>query len=234
MSKLLTLGVSGNLDFGAVATCDACSGSMCDNHLRSSALVEADVEEAGHLETIAHFRDGLREAFYAYDYDANGNRTSQIEDLGAGEVETTYDYDDADRLIETERAGRITTYVLDAVGNRAEEIITEGALTTEKTFDYNLRDQLERTWVDGSLEAEYAYDANGNRIEATQGGVTREFHFGARDRLLSLNVQGSPPEVEWTTTMRVFGSPRPRPPRRGDSAGTARRWLSRPTSSATC
>lgn len=25
----------------------------------------------------------------------------------------------------------------------------------------------------------------------------REFHFGARDRLLSLNVQGSPPAVEW-------------------------------------
>ena len=54
---------------------------------------EQTYDEAGRLKTLAHFRDGLREAFYAYDYDDNGNRTSQIEDLGAGEVETTYDYD---------------------------------------------------------------------------------------------------------------------------------------------
>ena len=159
---------------------------------------EQTYDEAGRLETIAHFRSGIREAFYAYDYDLNGNRSSQTEDLGAGEVLTTYDYDRADRLVETERAGRVTTYVLDAVGNRREEIVTEGGLTTTRTFDYNARDQLERIWLDGSLEAEYAYDANGNRIEATTGGVTREFKFGARDRLLSLNVQGSPPEVEWT------------------------------------
>ena len=158
---------------------------------------EQTYDEAGRLETIAHFRDGLREAFYAYDYDLNGNRSSQTEDLGSGEVLTTYDYDRADRLVETERAGRVTTYVLDAVGNRREEIVTEGAVTTEKTFDYNARDQLQRIWLDGSLEAEYAYDANGNRIRATTGGVTREFNFGARDRLRSLNVQGSPPEVEW-------------------------------------
>ncbi|RFF32618.1 RHS repeat-associated core domain-containing protein [Wenzhouxiangella sediminis] len=159
---------------------------------------EQTYDEAGRLETIAHFRSGLREAYYAYDYDLNGNRSSQTEDLGSGEVLTTYDYDRADRLIETERDGRITTYVLDAVGNRAEEIVTEGGLTTTRTFDYNARDQLERVWLDGALEAEYAYDANGNRISATTDGVTREFNFGARDRLLSLNVQGSPPEVEWT------------------------------------
>ena len=154
-------------------------------------------DAVGRIATIGHFAAGTRQAFYRYEYDANGNRTSQIEDLGTGEVETTYAFDSADRLIESQRDGRTTNYVLDAVGNRIEERKTENAITTIKTFDYNARDQLEQTFADGVLEAAYSYDANGNRIAADKNGIVRQFNFTARDRLKSLNLQGAPPEVEW-------------------------------------
>lgn len=69
--------------------------------------------------------------------------------------------------------------------------------TTIKEYTYNERDQLVSVHVDGELEVEYEYDANGNRIRSIRGGLTKEYNFSARDRLVSLNVQGSPPEVEW-------------------------------------
>ena len=158
---------------------------------------EQTYDEAGRIATVEHYNGGEREAYYEYAYDDNGNRISQIEDLGSGETETTYQYDGADRLTEVTRLDRTTEYVLDDVGNRTEEIVTDPGGTTVKTYAYNERDQLQTVHIDGVLEVEYEYDANGNRIQATTGGIIRHFNFSARDRLVSLNVQGSPPEVQW-------------------------------------
>ncbi len=98
---------------------------------------------------------------------------------------------------QAQAGGALETSVLDPVGNRIEETRIESGLMTIKTLDYNVRDQLERTFIDGVLEAEYTYDANGNRIAADKNGIIRQFNFTARDRLKSLNLQGAPPEVEW-------------------------------------
>jgi YD repeat-containing protein len=161
------------------------------------ARTDQAYDAAGRLSQFSHFRDGERQAHYAYQYDSNGNRVSQVEDLGAGETETVYTYDAADRLIQTDRAGRITDYVLDAVGNRMEETTTDAVSSTTKTLSYNNRNQLEEIQIDGVLHAEYVYDANGNRIQATIAGVTKHYTFGARDRLTSLATEGGAPEVEW-------------------------------------
>jgi len=154
-------------------------------------------DAAGRLSQISHFNNGERQAQYAYAFDENGNRVSQIEDLGGGEVNTSYTYDDADRLVQTDRDGRVTDYVLDEVGNRTEETVTDALSSSSKAFSYNPRNQLQTIHLDGVLQSEYLYDANGNRVQATTAGITKEYTFSARDRLKSLATQGSPPSVEW-------------------------------------
>ena len=111
---------------------------------------------------------------------------------------TSYTYDDADRLVQTDRDGRVTDHVLDEVGNRTEQTVTDALSSSSKAFSYNPRNQLQTIHLDGVLQSEYQYDANGNRVQATTAGITKEYHFGARDRLIRLNTQGSPPGVEWT------------------------------------
>jgi RHS repeat-associated protein len=100
----------------------------------------------------------------SYGYDDAGNRTAAggttysfnaLNQLTSDSAGTTYDYDDAGRLIET----------------------ADGSQTT--TFEYDLLDQLTEV-DDGTTAGSYAYDALGRRASRTVGSTTTENHYGDR------------------------------------------------------
>jgi RHS repeat-associated protein len=152
---------------------------------------------ANRLTGLTHQAFGGDVARYIYEYDANGNRTRQVEENGQGEQVTTYSYDSADRLTGVTYPDQQASYGYDAAWNRTSETLrdlTENTLISDKTLDYNSRNQL--TSVQDSqhpaLNTSYSYDANGNQTGKTQGGSTTDYAFDARDHLRSITTDGSP------------------------------------------
>ena len=78
---------------------------------------------------------------YAYEYDENGNLSSQVSPMGNT---MRYSYDKLDRLEETlDPAGRKESYTYDSVGNLTKKTVNDTRVTS------------------------YVYDANGNLTSLT-------------------------------------------------------------------
>ncbi|MGD8568866.1 MAG: RHS repeat protein [Gammaproteobacteria bacterium] len=60
---------------------------------------------------------------FAYDYDPNGNRTQQTETNGGADEETTYTYDDNDRLQSIEHPDTTITYSYDATTGKTKWLL---------------------------------------------------------------------------------------------------------------
>lgn len=184
-----------------VATVTNAGGTTAYTYDRSSLLTQTAYPN-GTQATVAY--DGARRqtnvanrqgtatvSSYAYTYDANGNRTQQIETNGAAAETTTYDYDATDRLIEVRYPVTTTVYTYDAAYNRSTERTTNSATQTvevDKTYAYNNRNQL--TGVtdnqNGANNVTYGYDTNGNQTVKTKNGVTTTFVYDVRDQLVSV------------------------------------------------
>ncbi len=133
-------------------------------------------------------------ASWAYAYDANGNRTEQVETNGGAPETTSYTYDAADRLIEVAYPEKTVATTLDPVGNRLTEVTTDAshAPTSAKTYAYDIRDRL-LSIVDSvapTNNATFTWDANGNQIGKSAGGVQHGFLFDALDRLVEVQRNG--------------------------------------------
>ncbi len=136
-------------------------------------------------------------SYYLYNYDANGNITS--------ENNTTYTYDELNRLKTWYKPSTTitTTYNYDKVGNLTE--VKEGA-TPIKNFTYNAASQITNSGYiyddNGNLTADgtytyiydaenrltevkqgtnslatYTYDADGKRLSKTTGANTLYYHY---------------------------------------------------------
>ena len=80
---------------------------------------------------------------YAYQYDANGNRSLQLEQNGGAVETTSYQYDAADRLWQVAYPDQTTTYTLDGVGNRRTETSVQGEDTiVDREYRYDARHRL--------------------------------------------------------------------------------------------
>jgi len=164
----------------------------------STSTTEYDT--AGRIQSIVHAKAGSEIAHAAYTYDANGNRTEQKEANGAvtgnAEQRTTYTYDNADRLTDTQTPDRSTHYVLDATGNRTHETIRDASnvLIGDSTLVYNARDQLTtRDDPAANVHVALTYDADGNTQTQTDASGPRTFRYDARDRLMTLEQPNAPP-----------------------------------------
>jgi RHS repeat-associated protein len=150
---------------------------------------------AGRVLAVAHTLGAATVSRYDYLYDANGNRTQQIEQNGGAAETTTYGYDDADRLTDIAYPDQFVSYTYDAVGNRLSEHGTDGAGTTilDRLFTYNARDQLEAIddLLDPAQSIAYTYDANGNQVGKQQGAVATTFAYDVLDRLTQVTEDGS-------------------------------------------
>lgn len=159
----------------------------------SSARYAYDL--ANRIRTIDNLQNSAPVSRFEYQYDDNGNRTTQVETRGGSSETTTYVYDDDDRMEEVAYPENTTSYSYDSVGNRLTEQArdTAGTLITDREFDYDERNQL-RTITDHLNAAEsvdYDFDANGNQTVKTKGGVATAFAYDVRDNLRTLTQGGS-------------------------------------------
>jgi RHS repeat-associated protein len=162
-------------------------------------------EGTGRVDSIISASGATTLASHSYDYDKNGNRTSQTENLplsGGNSIETTsYDYDTADQLTSFTIAGasptRTTTYQHEGWNRRTETLTVGGSVTERKRYHYNARQELD--WVryynpasvptDASAhtrEVAYAYDTRGNTTARTDSATPSENLAFAYDALNQL------------------------------------------------
>ncbi|QQR75325.1 MAG: RHS repeat protein [Holophagales bacterium] len=151
-------------------------------------------DAANRLTRLDNRQNSALVASWAYAYDANGNRTEQVETNGGAPETTSYTYDAADRLIEVAYPEKTVSTTLDPVGNRLTEVTTDASHTTTsaKTYAYDIRDRLLST-VDSvapANNATFTWDANGNQTGKSEGGVQHGFLFDALDRLIEVQRNG--------------------------------------------
>jgi len=115
--------------------------------------------------------DASGETMVLYDYDASGRLARK--DMGNGTY-TTYDYDAGGQLIHLINYapdGTVNSrfdYTYDDLGRRTSMTTLEG----EWTYGYDNADRLMFVALPGGRLIEYEYDATGNRISSTDGGIT--------------------------------------------------------------
>lgn len=101
-----------------------------------------------------------------YQYDVVGNRTQKSVNNGTTTITTTYNYDDANQLINLN--GQAYTY--DANGNMTSN--------GEKTFIYNEENRLvEVKDSSGVTIASFTYDHTGKRVSMTSANGTIYYHY---------------------------------------------------------
>jgi RHS repeat-associated protein len=151
---------------------------------------------------------------FDYGYDANGNRTRQLErrtdpaSLAIGTAEETrYGYDTLDRLVGVGYPDRTVLYQLDAVGNRVGERVVPASgtlaltvasytsassgLTTDLVATFNRVDWLvsQTDAVDATRNATYGYDSAGNLTDKVKGATVRQLRWSYRNTLTAV-LQG--------------------------------------------
>ena len=122
-------------------------------------LIYEDKKDAGGA-TI-YFRD--------YNYDAAGNRTTEIRDG----VNITYIYNEANQVLSRNSSAETITYQYDNNGCLISEIST---LSGTKTFSYDNENRL--VSVDsGLLSVDYSYSADGRRISSNTNGTVVKYIY---------------------------------------------------------
>ncbi|MFT4048630.1 MAG: hypothetical protein QM648_02190, partial [Solirubrobacterales bacterium] len=116
---------------------------------------------------------GGAEISVTYERDAGGRITAKHETTSAGTHETDYTYDAAGRLATVERNGvQTAAYSYDDNSNRTSVTRGSGPSAETTTSTYNDRDQLT-----SSGDISYAYNANGELTNKTDGGTGDETTF---------------------------------------------------------
>jgi RHS repeat-associated protein len=129
--------------------------------------------------------DGAVLSFYDYRYDALGQTVALVSADGTW----TYGYDSLGQLVAADFASanpaiadQQVRYEYDAVGNRIR------AVTNGASESYQANALYQYTQIG---ETTYEYDADGNLISKTKGGVTTEFVYNAENRLIAVHDGGS-------------------------------------------
>lgn len=148
----------------------------------------------------------------AYTYDAKGNRRSTIVSVMGqngtpGFSETTiqnwYTYNPADLVLIDAGVMNTATNTIqiqggatpqgtilgyDAFGRRlTENTIDSSNVSHTKVIKYYGNDNVSQTWMDGNLNENFGFDANGNRISysSNSGNTSSQMGYDAADRLIS-------------------------------------------------
>ncbi|MBP5598146.1 MAG: hypothetical protein J6Y02_22450 [Pseudobutyrivibrio sp.] len=103
-----------------------------------------------------------------YEYDAFGNRTSFTENG----IQTTYNYDELDRLIESVNDSKAISFEYDKRGNRIAEY--ENGLLN-KTFTFDATNMLSKVVDNTNAEATYTYNGMGKRVAISKPDEQIEF-----------------------------------------------------------
>ncbi len=140
------------------------------------------------LLSVVH-QQGLIGAGTSYSYDAAGNRTSRTDfAVGAGQVVTSYGYDPLYQLtqavVSTVPPTTTETYTYDKVGNRLSSLGVPA-------LAYNSSNQLLSAQITPLVAANFTYDANGNTLTRSAGGLTTSNGWDFENRLTSVTLPGT-------------------------------------------
>jgi RHS repeat-associated protein len=180
-------------------------------------LVEGEINEPG--SEIRYYYDGLgrlrRVENYAADdvsvgivtdfaFDANGNRTTIIDD---NLNETLFEYDCRDRLVEkTNSDGTYSNLFYNAAGERVGFLDENGS---QFTYTLDVNGSVKRLSVVGSMVGTttqtFSYNGRGAIIKATddngvdspEGDVTTEFRFDSTGRMIEATRNGRTISVDY-------------------------------------
>ncbi|GAA5529014.1 RHS repeat-associated core domain-containing protein [Herpetosiphon gulosus] len=163
-------------------------------HAAVSMAYDAD----GRLTAVLNRGNDGAFAVYEYRLDPNGNRTRElISTLMFGSLisieETSYDYDQIDRLIRSQRSGAGTsqlahTYRYDKAGNRLAIEATQGTSNWTQTMRYDAADRLLEVNDSRAGKTTYGYDGAGQRISSQTSQYQTRLSYDSRGRLLSLSM----------------------------------------------
>jgi RHS repeat-associated protein len=148
-------------------------GNLTEVALPNGAITTNSYDDAGRIgKTSTKAGEVLLQSF-EYDYDAFGNRISQIDHLSQ---ETTYAYDALGRLTQFNPPGEgSTTYGYDAAGNRIE--------AAGIVFSFNALNQLTNT----STGTTYDYDDAGRLAEVNHGEQATTYEWSPLDELVAVD-----------------------------------------------
>ncbi|MCY2990852.1 MAG: hypothetical protein NTY19_23695, partial [Planctomycetota bacterium] len=126
-----------------------------------------------------------------FTYDLVGNQTSVTDPLGNV---TQFFYDNLDRVTQrVDPLGQAATFTYDAVSNLVATTDRNGR---QRTFTYDPLDRLTaETWLDGTTSVrnlQYAYDAVGNLLSASDPDSVYAYGYDALDRPISVDNGGTP------------------------------------------
>jgi len=164
--------------------------------MKTNALTISSYDSLGRPAEIKSMKSGFTVMDYVYGgYDKVGNITARttardryVPDEYGLPVKTaetganTYSYDSLYRLTgATGTAASAETFGYDSVGNRTSSADASGwsYLADNSLFGYTGAN---------SVGVVYTYDDNGNVSTKTEGGAVTTFHFGAADRLDSVDL----------------------------------------------
>ena len=137
-----------------------------------------------------------------YGYDAVGNRTAKVLSVGASVATDTYLYGASDnRLAQvTEAGGHARTFTYDAAGNITYDNRTGGGYG----YRYNAAGRMADMSVNGVMQAEYIYKAQGQQVVrrlTTAGQTIHSVHGLAGNRIAEYDYD---PSTQATTLLREY------------------------------
>ncbi|MDH3348975.1 MAG: hypothetical protein OEM02_12860 [Desulfobulbaceae bacterium] len=139
---------------------------------------------------------------YSYLYDANGNRTEQVELQNGTTETTTYSYNSLDQMtgytITGEAFTSETLYTFEGYNRKTETISENSTITKNRTYTYDETDWLTSIEDDADPAKtqiiSYAYDLNGNTIvksDSLQPEQDITFTYDSRNQLVQ-TTRGPP------------------------------------------
>lgn len=196
------------------------SGRLTQMWDANELLTRYSYDEAGRPVQVSRTSSSGFSRIQSFEYDGNGNLTSQVNAVGGVE---SFIYDDAQLLVERRNSvGDITNYEYDRRGNVIVEKVTrsDGFVESETRHEYDAHDQL-RSMTRGGVEvtgelsslgqmrtekngksditARYNYDALGRltTFEDVHGGVAR-FSYDVNDSVsLVTAANGARTRFDW-------------------------------------
>ncbi|HXG27866.1 MAG TPA: DUF6531 domain-containing protein, partial [Nevskiales bacterium] len=151
--------------------------------------LQQEYDQLGRLKKVLGANGQVTE----FDYDAQGNRTSQTE---ANSFTTQTQYDALDRVLKvTDAANGETAYGYDALDQLTSVTDPKGLSTT---YTRNAFGEVTQQASPDTGTTAYAYDAAGNRIRQTDArGITVTYAYDALNRLTAVDYPGTAEDVAY-------------------------------------